>query len=249
MSKIMIPTSFNIELDFEVPEFHKRFFAWLIDFVILLAYSYVLSSVIDYYSPQHSSSDNNISSWYNISSLQLILYSPVFLYHLLCEIFMNGQSIGKKIFRIKVISETGGRPALHQFITRWLLRVVDFGMTLGIGALFSSLVSKNNQRLGDMAAGTIIIQEDTKAELSDTVFLEIEQDYVPRYAAAVARLTDKDMNTIKGILDTSLRTGKYDLAIRTSEKIRAAVGITEYQDSIEFLETILKDYNYIANRE
>jgi uncharacterized RDD family membrane protein YckC len=248
MSKIMIPTSFNIELDFEVPEFHKRFFAWLIDFAILTAYTILLTNIIEHNSPGNKS-DSNLSELYNISSLELILYSPVFLYHLLCEIFMNGQSIGKKIFRIRVISETGGHPAVHQFVTRWLLRVVDFGMTLGIAGLFSALVSKKNQRLGDMAAGTIIIQENTKAELSDTVFLETEDDYVPRYATVVARLTDKDMNTIKGILDSCLRTGKSDLAIRTSEKIRAAVGITEYQDSIEFLQTILKDYNHIVNRE
>ncbi|MES2328968.1 MAG: RDD family protein [Bacteroidota bacterium] len=247
MSKIKIPTSFNIELEFAVPDFHKRFLAWLIDLAILTAYAIVLSTILESYS--HSpKNDGDLSTDYNISFLGLILYAPVLLYHLICEVIMNGQSIGKKIFRIKVISETGGKPALHQFMIRWLLRVVDFTMTLGVAGLFAILASKKNQRLGDMAAGTIVIQEDPRAYLSDTVFLEIEDNYKPRYPEAVMRLSDKDMNLIKTILDTATRTGNYQLASRTSDKIRNMAGITEYQSDTEFLETILKDYNFLASQ-
>jgi uncharacterized RDD family membrane protein YckC len=242
MSKIKIPTSFNIELEFAVPDFHKRFFAWLIDFAILTAYTILLANLLD-------NKGTDVASAYDLSFLGLIFYAPVLLYHLLCEVIMNGQSIGKKIFHIKVISESGGRPALHQFMLRWLLRVVDFGMTLGVAGLFSALISKKNQRLGDIAAGTIVIQENTKADLTDTVFLAIDDNYKPRYPQAVALLSDKDMNLIKSVLDTSTRTGNYQLAGRTCEKIRSLAGITEYQDDTEFLETILKDYNFVANQD
>ena len=46
MEKIKIPTSFNIELEFETPEFHKRLFAWLIDFFIIITYYIILINVL-----------------------------------------------------------------------------------------------------------------------------------------------------------------------------------------------------------
>ena len=56
------------------------------------------------------------------------------------------------------------------------------------------------------------------------------------------------MNIIKTILDASLKQKNYELAERTSAKIRTALKITDYQHPVEFLETVLKDYNYLSNK-
>ena len=63
------------------------------------------------------------------------------------------------------------------------------------------------------------------------------------------RLSDRDMNTIKGVLNNSIRYRNFDVAARLSDKIRHVLSITEYVEPVEFLEILLKDYNYYSNKE
>lgn len=247
MEKIKIPTSFNIELDFETPEFHKRFFAWVIDFSILFAYYIIIENVIMQIRDSHIPTEEDLPFLYNLSAIDLLLFLPLLLYHLVCEVMMNGQSIGKKIIGIKVIGENGGRAFLYQYLIRWLIRPVDFLLSFGLGALLSTVLSKKNQRLGDLAAGTLVIKTRIETDINDTVFLELEDEYVPRFPQ-VMRLSDRDMNTIKGVLNNTVRYNNVDVAARLSDKIRAVLNITEYMESVQFLETLLKDYNYYSNR-
>ena len=247
MEKIKIPTSFNIDLEFETPEFHKRLFAWVIDFAIIYAYSIIFRYVMAQFSAGHKLSDNNMPFLYNMSAVYLLLYVPILIYHLFFETVMNGQSIGKKIIGIKVIGENGGRPAIHQYLIRWLLRPVDFAFTLCLGGLLSVILSKKNQRLGDMAAGTLIIKTKIETDIDDTVFFELSDEYKPRFKE-VMRLSDRDMNTIKGVLNNCKRYNTFDVAARMSEKIRSVLNILDYQEPVEFLETLLKDYNYFSNQ-
>lgn len=244
MDKIKIPTSFNIELEFELADVLRRFFGWFIDFIIQIAYLKIVFQLLESYLATNKNADNAMPLMYNISSVQLLLFVPVLLYHLLSELLMNGQSIGKKIVGTRVISESGSRPSVYQFLLRWLIRPFDVFFFL-LPALITMLVSKKTQRLGDLAAGTLVIKTRVKSSISNTVFFELEESYQPRYAN-VLKLSDRDMNIIKTILDTSRRQSNYSLAERTSDKIRTALNITEYQHPIEFLETILKDYNYLS---
>jgi len=245
MEKIRIPTSFNIELEFETPEFHKRLFAWMADLFILTAYYLIMNSVLFQIAGKHSS-ENDMPFIYNLSAVYLLLYVPLLTYHLVCEIIMNGQSIGKKLLGIKVISENGGQPALYQYLIRWLLRPFDFYF-FGLVGLLTVVNSKRNQRLGDMAAGTLVIKIKMETDINDTVFFELSDGYKPRFKE-VMRLSDRDMNVIKSILDNRRKYNNFDIAARTSEKIRGLLNITDYEEPTEFLETLLKDYNYFSNQ-
>ncbi|HYK47996.1 MAG TPA: RDD family protein [Parafilimonas sp.] len=246
MEKIKIPTSFNIELEFETPEFHKRLFAWLIDLCILVAYYLIANKLLSQISSNHTASGDDMPFIYNLSAVYLLCYVPLLVYHLVCEISMNGQSIGKKLLGIKVISENGGQPALHQYLIRWLLRPFDFYF-FGLVGLLTVVNSKRNQRLGDMAAGTLVIKTKMETDINDTVFFELSDGYKPRFKE-VMRLSDRDMNVIKGILDNSRKYNNFDIAARTSDKIRSLLNITDYEEPVEFLETLLKDYNYFSNQ-
>jgi len=246
MEKIKIPTSFNIELEFETPEFHKRLFAWLVDLCILVAYYLTANKLLLQISSKRAASGDDLPFIYNLSAVYLLCYVPLFVYHLVCEISMNGQSIGKKLLGIKVISENGGQPALHQYLIRWLLRPFDFYF-FGLVGLLTVVNSKRNQRLGDMAAGTLVIKTKMETDINDTVFFELSDGYKPRFKE-VMRLSDRDMNVIKGILDNSRKYNNFDIAARTSDKIRSLLNITDYEEPVEFLETLLKDYNYFSNQ-
>lgn len=246
MEKIKIPTSFNIELEFETPEFHKRLFAWLIDLFIIITYYTILMNVLQKISAMHKTSDNDLPFMYNLSAVYLLLFVPIFIYHLFFEVVMNGQSIGKKLMNLRVISDKGGRPALHQYLIRWLLRPFDF-FFFGLVGLLTVVNTKKNQRLGDLAAGTLIIKTKIQTNIDDTVFLELDDDYKPRFKE-VMRLSDRDMNTIKGVLNNCKRYKTFDVAARMSEKIRSVLNISDQQEPVEFLETLLKDYNYFSNQ-
>ena len=247
MEKIKIPTSFNIELDFETPEFHKRLFAWVIDLFILIAYYNIMINVLRAFLPANEATDKDLPFLYNMNALYVLFFLPILLYHLFFEMVMNGQSIGKKLIGIKVISEDGGRPALHQYLIRWLTRPFDF-FFFGLIGLLTVVLSKKNQRLGDMAAGTLVIKTKIETDIDDTVFFELEDEYKPRFPQ-VMRLSDRDMNTIKGVLNNTRRYKNFDVAARLSEKIRSVLNIIEYVEAVEFLEILLKDYNYYSNKE
>src|SRR5579871_3528353 len=112
MAIIQIATPFNIDLEFETAEFQKRLFAYLVDFVLLSIFAigmrYALHGGIDYL----------YSERFDTAMCQDIIFVafPMLLYSLLFELLMNGQTIGKKIFRIKVISMDGGEPTLGQYL-------------------------------------------------------------------------------------------------------------------------------------
>jgi len=246
MSKIIVKTSFNIDLSFETAAFHQRFVAWLIDIIVMIGYLLITFKVMSFFQT-NTSSNSDKSSMYNLSFLQLIIISPIFVYHVLSELLLNGQSIGKKIMKIKVISDTGINASLDQYLLRWLLRIVDFSLSAYLIGFFTVIGNKQNKRLGDLVAGTLIVKTIQSYNLNDTVFREVESGYVPIYTN-VLKLSDRDMNVIKTILDNSIKNDNIDLAERAADKIRQVLNITQYKHPFEFLETILKDYNYLANK-
>jgi uncharacterized RDD family membrane protein YckC len=78
------------------------------------------------------------------------------LYYAVLESSFRGQTVGKMIARIKVVSETGARCSFYQALVRNFIRPIDFLFFYGLGAFFI-LVSPKNQRLGDQAAKTIVV--------------------------------------------------------------------------------------------
>ncbi|HTJ10504.1 MAG TPA: RDD family protein [Dinghuibacter sp.] len=240
MSSIRIPTSFNIDLEFDIPEFHRRLLALIIDWAILIVYVYLAVKVFQAIIP---SAHNESSVAFDVAVLLALI--PFFLYFLLTEVWMNGQSLGKKVMRMRVVNMNGGKPTLGQFVIRWLLRPVDFGITFCVGGLLSVIFSKYSQRLGDLAAGTILISTNTRAALEETIFMETAQNYVPQFPQ-VMRLSDRDLNTIRSLLERAKGNDHFHIAATAAEKIRTVLKIDTPMAPYEFLETLLKDYNHIS---
>jgi uncharacterized RDD family membrane protein YckC len=241
MSTIRIPTSFNIDLEFEIPEFHRRLLAWVIDSVIIILYWIMAYRMLANMLGSHGGGLDDHDTW----SLVEITGIPPLLYYLLSEIWTGGQSVGKKIMRIRVINMTGGKPSLGQYIIRWLLRIVDLTLTLGAGAFFSVIFSKYSQRIGDLAAGTLLISTNPKIGLDETIFMEIASDYVPRFPQ-VMQLSDRDLNTIRSLLQRARSSDNFEIAATASEKVKSVLKINSPMEPFEFLETLLMDYNRIS---
>jgi uncharacterized RDD family membrane protein YckC len=266
MSVVRIATNFNIDIEFISPAFYRRLLAWIIDLVIEVIYL-IMAVRFFFWLERNSGSDTD--SAYNLQFILLLLVVPFFLYHLVCEVTMSGQSIGKKIMGIRVISENGGKPTIGQYIIRWLIRTSDFTLFIMImllpyaqfygsrfywgfgGALCLLLAdiilvnSRNQQRLGDILAHTLLIDTKQNESINDTIFLEISDKYIPSFPQ-VMQLSDRDINSLKGILDTARKRHDYNLAEMASEKIKKHLKIETTLSPFDFLEVLLKDYNYLS---
>ena len=236
MLVVKLDTGFNIEVEFPIAPFHRRLFAWITDLFIMGSYLWVTGIII---------SNMLGSEWaYQFEWLYVLYFLPAFLYHLLLEIFLNGQSLGKRALRIKVITLEGGQPSISQYLIRWMFRTIDIGLFF-LPGFFSVILSARAQRIGDMVAGTIVIDTRASTSWQDTIFTEIETTYQPKYPQ-VMQLTDKDINTLKSIINAVRKRNDYELAHRISERIQSKLNMQADEDSLAFLQRLLKDYNYYS---
>jgi uncharacterized RDD family membrane protein YckC len=254
MLSVKLDTGFNIEVDFPISPFHRRMFAYCIDALVMYLYAILLNRVIEFFSLKIISQ----KQW------EMILIAiPLFIYYPIMEILTNGQTVGKRIMGIRVITLEGGQASVSQYILRWMFRLADFPIWIFV-AIYSGelpwyssilvfsgiacvIISGKSQRIGDLVAGTIVIFTRSKTSWQDTVFTEIEAGYKPRYPH-VMQMSDKDLNSLKMIIETVKKNANHDLAFRIAERIKWKLKMQGDQDSLDFLETLLKDYNYYSSR-
>ena len=80
-------------------------------------------------------------------------------YFALFEAFWHGQTPGKRVMKLRVIKDSGRGITLFESLARNLLRTADFLPSLYLAGVITMLANKRNKRLGDLAAGTLVIHE------------------------------------------------------------------------------------------
>lgn len=92
-------------------------------------------------------------------ALIIIFYLACWLlYGILCEYFWYGQTIGKWLLGLRVVDGTGLELQFHQVAIRNLVRAIDLFPMLGLAGAITMLCNRRLQRLGDLAAGTVVIR-------------------------------------------------------------------------------------------
>lgn len=268
MALFTVSTPFNIDLEFSLAAFHKRMFAWLIDLLLILIYSYLMLFFV------YGNVSDNLESYSSRFKVQTVLELltiaiPVMLYHLLFEVFMNGKSPGKWLLGIKVMNKEGAAASFSQLVLRWILCLPNYfllaiiyitqpsyllaiALVLGIAALpdvISIAVSTNSQRLGDLAAGTVVVDTRYKMNIAETIYMEVgDQDYKPLFPQ-VLKLSDRDINGIRNLLDGKVTRDSENYVLRVAYRIEEVLHIKMNGEPLFFLQTLLKDYNYLTQNK
>lgn len=249
MSQIAINTSQNVKINFELASVGERIFAFFIDMIIKISYLLGLYFILE----KLFNIKAYISTLDDFSAMALIFFLslPFYLYTLVLESLMEGQTFGKKLMKIKVVKIDGYQAGFSDYLIRWIFKLVDVFTNSGCVGIIAIVLSKYNQRLGDMASGTAVISLKNKVHISQTILENLKSDYIPRFPQVVA-LSDTDMQIIKKHYndaklqhDTMVLNG---LANKIQETIKVTIKPEDFTPRT-FIETVLKDYNYYTSKE
>ena len=249
MSTISIPTTQHIELEYPVASTGDRILAGLIDTTVVILYY-----IFWYYLIQEYIFAGGLEDLFNgdLQTLYLFALLPANCYSLLCEVFFNGRTLGKWVMNTRSISLQGRSPSLSEYLLRWILRIVDLWLTLGILmpgliGLIAIGVTKRGQRLGDLAAGTTVIKLKLVTTFVDTIYAETGEDYRMNFPE-ISRLSDRDMSILKEVLDAGLKSNNPELLGKLATKVMQVAEIKTDMPPRKFLETVLQDYNHFYGK-
>ncbi len=243
MNTIKVSTTQNIDIDYDVAGLGERIAARLIDmgiFILLYFVGIIFVAIL---------AGAGIGEVGPI--VLLIIYGVLYVfYDLICELFFNGQSVGKRAMKIKVISLDGAQPRLGQYLLRWTFRIVDFLLTGSLGALISVAVTTKKQRIGDIIANTTLIKTMPRTELSAVAFRPSAENYQPRFQE-VDLLSDRDVSLVHEVLLNYSKSGNSLLIYQMANKLKSHLNIEipEGMDELKFLHTIVKDYNVVTSQD
>lgn len=217
-----------------------RVLAYIVDAIVISMY---YSAVGGFVSIFGSRSNNSIIVYATLFVLLLpMLYQPI------CEQLFNGRTLGKMATGTRVVMQDGSAITFSSSFLRWVLSLIDIDM-MGCG-LVVMLCNKRNMRLGDLAAGTIVIRDklDYSKMYSLTKFTFLSEDYKPTYPFAA----DMTWGQINFINHTATRQLYYTLKSQKKKNIEMLANKIANMYNIElepnshndFLCTIVSDYNY-----
>ena len=165
--KLTIETPEQTSLEFPLAGVGSRCMALLLDTLIQVIVALILVLVVAlfrYISPGGENGLGLTGLW-----IQAILYFAIFLlyygYFAFFESIWNGQTPGKRVAHLRVIQESGRPIQVWQAFARNLMRIIDSIPVYATG-MTSMLISKQNRRLGDFVAGTVVIHERPLTKIS-----------------------------------------------------------------------------------
>jgi uncharacterized RDD family membrane protein YckC len=240
--QISIDTPELVSIELPLAGIGSRFIALLVDYLIWGAGLVVVVILAILLLPALRTFNKISAQW-----AEAIVIFIVFLfnwgYFTLFEAFWNGRTPGKRVAKIRVIQRSGRSIGLVESMARNLVRYVDqlpFFYAVGVITMF---VTRQHQRLGDLAAGTLVVRDrEPETPLwgdtgSRTFTAQLFNANVPipephtaitLPALGISKLSSADLEVLEGFfsrrLDMSLAT-RQALAVRIAAAIQAKSGL------------------------
>ena len=239
--QLSIDTPELVAIEMPLAGVGSRFIALLVDYLIWGAGLVVLLILARLLLPAlHAFS--RISAQWAEAVVIFVLFLLNWGYFTLFEAFGNGRTPGKRVAKIRVIQRSGRSIGLLESMARNLVRYVDqvpFFYGVGVIAMF---VTRQHQRLGDLAAGTLVVRDRDPespmwgdsgsrtftAQLFESAPIPEPHTSVNLPAGGIGKLTSSDLEVLEGFfsrrLDMSMTTRQM-LAQRIAAAIQAKSGL------------------------
>ncbi|RKE04537.1 RDD family protein [Marinifilum flexuosum] len=234
MSKIGIETTQNVQLNFPLASVGERIAAYLLDALFVGVCAFFIAMVVGL-----------LGEAFAIGFVFLV---PVLFYSLLFETFMNGQTPGKRIMKIKVCKINGDAPGFIHYLIRWMFRLVDIGLTNGVAAILTIVIGEKGQRIGDILAKTTVVKTNHTMKLSNTILSEVPDNYQLIFPES-RKVVDKDLELFKRVIQ-QLKTmddpvEKLTFGLKARAKVMEQLGMKTEMPPEQFFQTLIDDYNFI----
>lgn len=235
MRNVDVHTAQNVVISFQVATLLQRALAYIIDILVMLGAVVAVNFI-------------TAILFYQFTYLQFFIiafYTPA------CEILLNGQTLGKRAMKLRVMNVKGKEPVVLDYIIRWAFRFIDLYLSLYSVAVVLSSTSPRGQRLGGILSNTMVVSTRSEMDLSlnDILRIEDRSSYQPQYEE-VYRFSENEMLTIKSLLDRESRyknNAYKDLITDAAKRCAAVLQMNAIpKDKITFLKTLLRDYIVIT---
>ena len=180
----------GVDLELRIVGLGGRSYAFILDWHIRIAGAmawYGLSSLIVYGDLVPRQIDVGWPFFLIVGLPALLVY---LLYHPVLEIVMQGRTPGKRVAGVRIVSLDGQVPVPGALLIRNLLRLLDSLPSFYAVGLIAVLTTRQSTRVGDLAAGTLLVYEDIEPESAvseDALFLANGTAQVGVEEAALAR--------------------------------------------------------------
>ncbi|MBV8113775.1 MAG: RDD family protein [Silvibacterium sp.] len=254
--QLTIDTPEQVSIRFPIAGMGSRFLAILIDTLLqVAAYGALVLVFILVLSAAPKGAAGELSrageKWL-VAGLILVHFVMYWGYFTLFEALWNGQTPGKKLFKIRVIQDSGRQITFFEAMIRNLVRAVDLLPSFYLVGVIAMACNRRHKRLGDLAAGTLVVHERASEEpiwggtgprtITAAAFrpAEAEPDFLSQHnlpvalpADAIARLSAADLNVIDRFfaraLDMDLTT-RAQIAARMAGQLAARMNIEAPKD-------------------
>ncbi|MBN2081365.1 RDD family protein [bacterium] len=159
---LTVETPENIELRLPLAGFGPRFLAQLIDGLIQGSIAFILVLIVIIFSSFGMVVDPGTGATVMLILVLLAIILTTLGYYVIFETIWNGQTPGKRVTGIRVVKRGGLPLTFTDALLRNLIRIVDNLPSYGLVGLISFFSTRNQQRLGDLVADTVVVREFTR---------------------------------------------------------------------------------------
>ena len=235
LKKVRSQTPESVELEFVLAGVGSRTQALVLDYLIWSCGLFLLLVIWIFLWVQLPLLQSvAIRQWF--FAVQMLLIFTVYVgYFVGFETLWRGQTPGKRYAKIRVIREDGRNVGLQQSILRALLRPIDDFFFLG---LLLVLLTKQEKRLGDLVAGTIVIQEGQTSSSQQFTISASAQPLAERLVeiGQIVAITPDEFATIRRYLDrypTLTPSAKIQVSDRLAQRLLEIISLADRPPSLD----------------
>jgi uncharacterized RDD family membrane protein YckC len=250
-NQLTIETPEQVDLEFHIAGIGSRFMAFAIDTLYQLLAYLVLALIMAFAGSTIATIFGKLGENWAIAIVIILGFCLYWGYFAFFEAIWKGQTPGKRSVGIRVVKDSGRPINTFEAISRNLLRSIDQLPGIYVFGLISMALSKENRRIGDYVAGTLVVHERSGGQIDPDL-----QDLRPSESPLLAtdKLTAKDLELIETFLHRRLFL---ELDVRSRMATQIATFVSQKigtdpvpgQSAEEFVSTVaraVRDHGQLA---